>query len=109
MKMVKVPFNPRFEGVMRSGRKTWTSRTRRYGAVGDRFPAFGMTFEIKTQFPMLLGVVAREHFWEEGFESPEEFSAFWKLLHPRKGFVPEQKVVVHGFRRYPLVVKEMPR
>lgn len=97
---VKIPFKERFREAMLDGTKTWTSRTKRYGKKDDVFPAFGCDFLIeKDPFEMMLEEIASFHYKEEGCSSRDEFIAVWRKIHPRKGFVPDQIVWVHQFRR----------
>jgi len=94
---VKIPFKPRFKEPMLNGTKTWTSRTKCYGKVGDTFEAFGYEFEIRKVTRRHLEWVA-DHWKEEGFTSKLEFIQFWIKLHARKGFLPIQLVYVHIFK-----------
>ena len=98
-KTVRIPFWRQFKEPMLRGQKTWTSRTKKYGKVGDIFEAFGSTFELKEVTQMLLSKVAINHFVEEGFESFLDFVDCWEKLHYLKGYVPEQKVWVHVFEK----------
>jgi hypothetical protein len=92
-----LPFRPEFEDAIRSGRKTVTTRTRRYGKPGDILDTpFGPVRLGRVERTLLAGVVPALYH-EEGFDSPQEFIEMWTRLHPRKGFVPEQWVWVHEF------------
>ena len=97
--IVKIPFKRDFEGALLFGSKTWTSRTKKYGKEGDKFDAFGETFIIEKVFKENLGNIASYHYKEEGCESRQEFINIWRIIHPRKGFVPTQEVWVHQFRQ----------
>lgn len=99
MSEVKIPFKPRFKEPMLNGQKTWTSRTRRMGNIGDTFDAFGATFEIVEVSTMTLKQIADNYFREEGCRSVQDFVEVWRAIHPRKGSVPSQRVYVHVFRR----------
>ena len=96
---IEIPFMERFREPMLSGKKTWTSRTRKYGEKGDTFTVFDATFEVVNVSQMRLDVVAYLHSKEEGLNSPEDFMATWKMIHPRTGYDPEQVVWVHEFKR----------
>ncbi len=96
---VKIPFQEEFRDRMLDGKKTCTSRTKRYGEVGDTFEAFGAELRIAITHKHPLYNVADILYEQEGFDTPEEFKACWIKLHPRRGFDPEQKVWVHFFRR----------
>jgi len=78
--------------------KTWTSRNKWYGEVGDTFDIFEHTFQIIARYKISLNHVA-EHWYDEGCDSSEDFIVLWGTIHPRKGFDPMQVVKVHVFRR----------
>ena len=95
----QLPFDARWREAMMWGRKTCTSRRKRY--KGSAFDAFGLQFVIVSVELLPLSIVA-EHLWaKEGCDSPEDFRAVWVKLHPRKGWQPDQEVFVHHFRRSP--------
>ena len=98
MVSVELPFKPEFQRVMLSGRKTMTSRTKRYGKRGDTFQAFGTTFKILDVSELQLDEVEK-HYYEEGCCSEECFRETWEKLHPRRGFDPEQWVYTHYFEK----------
>lgn len=97
MKTVYIPFMPRFREPLLNGTKTWTSRNKKCGEVGDAFIAFGRTFEITGISQKNLCEVI-QHFREEGLTSVEEAIRVWGQIHPIKGYVPTQLVWVHEFR-----------
>ena len=97
---ITIPFKSCWKGKMLSGRKTCTTRTKRYGREGDIFEAFGEKFVITNvinAYP--LGLAIFLFAYEDGFESPDKMKKFWIKLHPRKGFDPQQEVWVHWFER----------
>ena len=96
---VKIPFLERFREPMLSGRKTMTSRSKKYGEYGDTFDVFGATFEIVEPIARLsLGDIAS--FWrEEGFESLEDFVECWTNLHPRVGYDVNRVYYCHIFKK----------
>lgn len=98
MRYPRIPFQPKFADPIRSGRKTTTARTRRYGEPGFRLrTSFGFDIVITAVQKTPLAVV-RDLYWkQEGVDSPEEFEAVWNSLHPRKGFDSEQEVWLHHF------------
>jgi len=97
MEKVNIPFLPEFELLMLTGKKSATSRTKRYGWPGDYFEAFGRQFILTDVHLISLSSVAYMHYLEEGFNSDFEFTKVWERLHPRKGYVPGQKVYFHKF------------
>jgi uncharacterized protein YqfB (UPF0267 family) len=99
MTEVRIPFLRQFREPMLSGKKTWTSRTRKYGEVGDTFPAFGATFQITEIRRMRLKDIVEGHFREEGLNSVEEAKAVWIQIHPRKLYAPDWLLQVHVFKK----------
>ena len=96
---IQIPFQEQFKDAMLTGTKTKTSRTKKYGTIGDKFKAFGAEFIIVNQEEEKLQYVADHYYKDEGFERPEQFINIWVELHPRKGWDPNQKVWVHEFMR----------
>lgn len=102
-KEVKIPFIPELEPKLAKGEVVMTSRTRRFGDPGDTF-----TIEYKKElyhFKILgvirleLEVIAREFHEEHGFKTPKDYRNAWKGIHPHKGFIGNQYVTTHIFRR----------
>ena len=90
------PFLPEFEDAVLSGRKTLTSRTRRYPKGEVLQSPFGR-IRILSVVRVTLGGV-RDLYWrEEGCESPQDFERVWKQIHPRAGFRPKQLVWLRQF------------
>jgi len=97
-----IPFLARFHQAIRSGEKTMTCRTKRYGAPGHVLTVLPLDTEagplnirIVTVQRETLGVVASHFYIEEGCASPDEFQAIWLTIH--RGFNAEQKVWLHQF------------
>ena len=95
--ITKFPFGERWREKMSTGQKICTSRTKRYGDIGETFEALGCTFVIDLIEKEKLRVVANDLYKQEGCGSPGEFIQIWEYLHPIKKFVPEQEVYVHWF------------
>ena len=98
MKSINIPFSAEWEIKMIAGKKTATSRNKRYGYPGDCFEAFGRQFILTEVYLLTLGSVAYNHYLEEGCNSNFEFQKVWKKLHPRKGFCSDHKVYFHKFK-----------
>ena len=96
---VHIPFLKQFREPMLTGKKTMTSRMKRYGKKGDTFEAFGSTFVILGVSKVPLGDVVYLHYEEEGFTQRKDLIQCWEKLHPRKGYVPQQEVWVHTFHK----------
>lgn len=95
--MTELPFLAEFEEAIRSGRKTATSRPRRYGQAGDIVKTRFGYVRIRSCTRMSLAEIRDRHWREEGCSSPEQFEAVWRRLHPRSGFVPWHRVWFHRF------------
>lgn len=96
---VEIPFQEMWRDKMVNGEKICTTRTKRYGKKGDTFEAFDLTFVLTLVLPATLRSVADNRYVAEGCRSAQEFVSIWRRLHPRKGWVPEQRVQVHWFAR----------
>jgi hypothetical protein len=92
-----LPFRPEFWGPITTGRKTVTSRTRKFGEPGDLLDTSVGPVRLLEVFQTTLEDV-RDHLWtKEGVHGPNDFERVWKEIHPRKGFDPAQEVWVHRF------------
>jgi hypothetical protein len=100
-KQVFLPFQVEFKDRMLSGKKTSTTRPRRYGRPGDWFRAFGAIFILTEVYQAHLNVVAFTCYGEEGFNSSDEFRTCWNKLHPNVTFEerPNRTVYLHRFTR----------
>jgi len=94
---VNIPFKKEMKALILAGRKRCTSRTRKYGDTGDEFRIgrnrYMITFTVKRS----LRYVAEYLYTDEGFNTPEDFVKYWKKLHPKKEYDPDQQVWVHYF------------
>ena len=97
--MNPLPFYARFESLLENGYKTATTRPKKYGEVGEKFQAFGATFELTFVERVTLGLVGDFFFRQEGFLHKEEFVECWKEIHPGAGWTPDKKVYLHVFKR----------
>ena len=88
-----------FKELMLAGKKIATTSTKKYGNGGDLFSAFGHTFQLTKVYKVYLQDVCSTYYTQEGFKSQPEFIDCWKKLHPRKGYVLEQEVWLHEFKR----------
>ncbi len=100
MTEIKIPFNDWSLERLQYDNKTATTRNKKYGKPGDVFYVMNtIKFELDEVIQKTLHDVAYYHFREEGARDPHEFIDVWKELHPKKGFVHNQKVYFHTFRR----------
>ena len=96
---IAIPFKKQFEQDLRDGKKTMTTRTKRYGYPGDWFTSFGMYFVLTWVSKTQLRIVAESFYHQEGFESPRGFIEIWEKLHPKMGYLPYREVYLHEFKR----------
>jgi len=96
-KTVKIPFLDKMVELILAGKKTATTRPRRYGQVGDCFEVQGRAMVLTKVSFMQLDSVANYYYREEGFESPGDFMATWNELHPGMKYDPHRKVYFHTF------------
>jgi len=99
MSKVTIPFQPYWKEKMLNGEKTCSSRNKRYGNIKDTFEQFDTTFQITNIIKLPLNFIALNLYKREGCDSPEEFKKVWIELHPRKGWVSDQKVFTHFFKK----------
>jgi len=98
MAEIAIPFQEDFKPAMLNGRKTTTTRTKRYGYPGDWFPAFGKNFVLTQVYPTFLDIVVDRFYFEEGFDSVNEFIDCWDSLHPRVKFADNQRRLIYLHR-----------
>jgi len=101
---IEIPFNSRFLIPLLSGKKIATTRSRRYGKIGDYFQLQnhkGKDSDVKFKIISIsrekLGDIAMELYHEEGFGSIEEFKEFWLTIHRK--WEPNKKYYLHIFKR----------
>lgn len=98
MSKVYIPFNKWSRDRLRSGVKIATSRIKQFGRPRDIFLVDGRKYIIVSVEKISLGLIAAEHYKEEGADSPQEFIDVWIELHPKKRFYPNQIVHFHRFK-----------
>ena len=101
---VEIPFHKRFLIPILSGKKIATTRSRRYGKIGDYFylkSYEGKDSAVKIKIISVsrerLGDIAANLYREEGFRNSEEFKEFWLTMHSE--WEPEKKYYLHVFQR----------
>lgn len=104
-KTVSIPFKAYWKQHLLSGSKTCTTRTARYGKVGDTFRAFGAEFVITDLKYTTLQDVRDNYYTKEGCSTPFVFETAWCSIHPAARFKPELKVWLHFFERTNLSCK----
>ena len=107
MTEIQIPFRPDMALACIEGKKFCTSRTKRYGMVGDTFTVtdengWSKSFILTKVVQRELGYVARNLFAHEGVSSPIEFTELWKQIHPFRRSEPNQIVFVHFFQELPI-------
>ena len=101
---IEIPFHKRFLAALISGNKIATTRSKRYGRIGDYFylqnregKDFHLKFKIISVSKEKLEDIATYLYREEGFGSPEEFKEFWLTIHRK--WESEKKYCLHVFQR----------
>lgn len=92
-----LPFLPRFHPLILSGEKTYTARTKSYGRPGAivNSPVGPLLLKSVRRLPLEQ---VRDFYWkQEGTASAADFVAVWCSLHPKSGFLPQQRVLLHEF------------
>ena len=97
MNIIEIPFHADMAKAVKMGKKDCTSRNKKYGEPGDAFYIEGKVYVLTRVHRVELKAVAQHLYDREGFSSPEEFTEYWKMLHPRNGWEPERQVWLHEF------------
>jgi hypothetical protein len=96
-----IPFRDDMKRLIIEGKKTATSRSKRYlyERAHDSFIIDNTwcIIQVTSIERKRLGDVALNHYKEEGFESSEDFIKIWKEIHPGKGYRPLDRVYFHKF------------
>lgn len=95
--MKTLPFRDDMAEAIRAGRKKATTRTKKYGSVGDVLDTKAGPVRLTRVIGLQLREVARHFYLEEGFASSADFRVAWAEIHPRAGFRPEERVYLHIF------------
>ena len=95
---IEIPFNDWSRERLDRQWKKATSRTKKYGEVGDWFRVDDVDYELELVIKIPLWFVAEDLYQSEGAESKEEFIDVWKSIHPKKGFKPFDMVWYHHFK-----------
>ena len=93
-----IPFNDWSRDRLLLMVKRATSRTKRYGKVGDTFTVDGQRYELELIVKLPLWFISEELYDSEGCFHSLEFERVWKSIHPDKGFDPNQDVWYHKFK-----------
>ena len=96
---IRIPFNNWSRERLKKGIKSATSRNKKYGEVGDTFVVDGVSYELTVVTKVSLQSVLDIAWDIEGAKSKDEFVKVWKSIHPYKGWVPDQKVWFHRFKK----------
>ena len=95
--MIDIPFNDWSRERLRDGRKSCTSRKKKYGVPGDLFEVGGTTYQITNIEKQSLAHVAVILHDQEGADNHDEFVQVWESIHPKRGYNPTDIVYVHFF------------
>jgi len=82
--------------AVHSGKKCCTTRSKKYGEIGDVFYVGKGLYKIIEIEPATLGYVTSNYYRQEGCDTTEEFIELWKSLH-RGNYSPTKSYFVHFF------------
>ena len=99
MQLLDIPFNEWSRKRVLDGSKTATSRTKRYGNYGDYFKVDDQVFELDLVVKLPLWFISEYLSASEGAISKTEFIKVWIEIHPIKGWIQNQEVFYHHFKR----------
>jgi hypothetical protein len=98
---ISIPFREDMSLAIICREKTATTRTKRYGSIGDEFIVDYQGYKLEcviTDIKRLkLSEVAYCYHRQEGFDSVEGFVETWCEIHPVRGFDHNQLVWLHSF------------
>lgn len=94
---IEIPFNEWSRQKLFDYKKWATTRTKRYGEIGDEFHVSGYYYMIDLVIKVPLWFVKNCLYESEGCDSPIEFVKIWRKIHKRKGFNGNQMVWYHHF------------
>lgn len=97
-RVIHIPFREDMQAAILRGAKTMTTRSKRYGEVGDFFKLGGRFYRLVSVRRVELGAIAHAYYRQEGCATPAEFRDIWVQIHPRKGWTPMEKKWLHEFR-----------
>jgi hypothetical protein len=94
---IRIPFRSDMIGLILEGKKTCTTRTRKYGREGDTFSIGSNVFVITEVKKMRLIDIVNTLYEEEGFTSPVEFKEYLSKV----GIPMDEYAIlwVHKFKR----------
>ena len=96
---IEMPFNDWSIKKLTSQTKKATSRTRKFGNVGDTFLCInGIQYIIDLVIKLPLWFIAEDLYRSEGATSVDEFIEQWKSIHPKRGYKPADEVWYHHFK-----------
>ena len=99
MKNITLRFKYDMAELVEDDKKHVTTRPYPAGQVGDTFLLRVCLYTITEVRAIKLIDVALNWFTAEGFTTPIEFSNYWTMLHPKKGYIDSQLVYLHFFER----------
>lgn len=97
MTEIDIPFNGWSRRRLNAGRKFCTSRTKKYGEVGDTFKMGGQLYEIIKIEPFRYDVIIESFYIKEGADSPGELRGVFKQIFRGKEPEADREFYVHFF------------
>ena len=94
---IKIPFN-KWSKERLVYTKCATSRTKKYGEVGDWFKVDNVKYELDLVIKLPFWFIFQELWRSEGAVCDFELGMVWKEIHPVKGIDENQLVWYHHFK-----------
>jgi len=99
---IEIPFNDWSKQRLKAGVKLATTRSKKYGVIGDTFKVEHRgnvyNFELMAVHKTQLYIVTRDFYYLEGASSEHEFVNVWKDIHKKAGYQPYKEVYIHFFK-----------
>jgi len=99
MTKIDIPFNDWSKNKLIQCKKIATSRSKKYGEVGDFFEFQGDKYIIVMIKKLPLWFIADVLYDSEGADSPDEFRNVWAKIHYRKPVDERKEYFYHFFKR----------
>ena len=97
MTKISIPFNTWSKERLNNRTKTATSRTKKYGKVGNTFIVNKTRYKLDLIVKLPLWFIAKCLYSTEGCDNSSEFEMIWCEIHPIKKWVRDQEVWYHHF------------
>jgi len=98
MTKIEIPFNEWSKEKLNLCVKEATSRTKKYGDIGDTFIVGSQKYEIDLIIKLPLWFIAQVLYKSEGALNMYEFFQVWDKIHFRKKMELDKEIWYHHFK-----------